>query len=94
MAMNCKPNEIARIVNSNTGNNNRLVMTREFVQNHVHGQGWECEALQTIINPHGGTVPPGTIVFSADAHLRPIRDQPGEDETLQWAPVPGVPVTA
>jgi hypothetical protein len=25
----------------------------------------------------------------ADAVLRPIRDQPGEDESLQWAPVPG-----
>lgn len=24
-----------------------------------------------------------------DIRLRPIRNQPGEDETLQWAPVPG-----
>ena len=23
-----------------------------------------------------------------DEHLRPIRDNDGEDETLQWAPVP------
>lgn len=23
-----------------------------------------------------------------DSDLRPIRDQPGEDETLTWAPVP------
>ncbi|MES2942970.1 MAG: hypothetical protein V4772_08905 [Pseudomonadota bacterium] len=24
----------------------------------------------------------------ADAYLRPIRDQPGEDQTLAWLPVP------
>ena len=29
-----------------------------------------------------------------DKFLRPIRDTPGEDETLQWAPVPGERVTA
>lgn len=28
------------------------------------------------------------IIPCADTSLTPIRDQPGEDETLQWAPVP------
>ena len=27
-------------------------------------------------------------------NLRPIRNQPGQDETLTWAPVPGEKVTA
>ena len=27
-------------------------------------------------------------IGTLDAHLRPIRDQPGEDETLTWEPVP------
>lgn len=26
--------------------------------------------------------------FCLDEDIRPIRDQPGEDETLTWAPVP------
>ncbi len=27
-----------------------------------------------------------------DAWMRPIRDQPGADETLEWAPVPALDV--
>lgn len=30
----------------------------------------------------------GGYLGIAEQHLRPIRDQPGEDETLTWVPVP------
>jgi hypothetical protein len=30
----------------------------------------------------------GRRVFCLDSNLRPIRDNPGKDETLDWCPVP------
>ena len=29
-----------------------------------------------------------TLLVGSDEHFRPLRDNPGQDETLQWAPVP------
>ena len=52
-------------------------------------------------NPFNGD--PGWVLYErlasgddciSDHLLRPIRDTPGPDETLLWAPVPGLPVTA
>ena len=62
-----------------------------------HGDLWLCESLRF----GGHSVPieyrPGVrgtrvakFASISDSHLIPIRDNPGADETLAWAPVPGV----
>ena len=43
-----------------------------------------------LVEYNGSTVNPitGRNWTALDSQLRPIRDSDGEDETLQWAPVP------
>lgn len=41
-----------------------------------------------ILNDMRSIEATGTVTSVPDKVLRPIRDQPGEDETLTWAPVP------
>lgn len=53
---------------------------------------WWVEAQTTVIASNTGRIT--KHLHCSDAQIRPIRDTPGEDETLLWAPVPGVPVTA
>lgn len=81
--MNCKKGDLAIVVNGeNTGT---LV---DVIEEHpLYGTGtW-------LVIAHGsgtaifGTFKPGDWVGCDDSKLRPIRDQPGEDETLTWAPV-------
>jgi len=47
------------------------------------GARWYVEYNGSHINPHTGNA-----YTALDSQLRPIRDQPGADETLTWAPVP------
>lgn len=55
---------------------------------HKHSDYWLVEFKGQT---HG---PNGLPFMKRDAELRPIRDTPGQDETLTWAPVPGKLVTA
>lgn len=56
------------------------------------GVWWEVEASSPIIWPCGhahGTTRNGKFYdFVPDDHLTPLRDQPGQDETLTWASKP------
>lgn len=90
--MNCKPNDIARIVNNVTGNNDKLVRVAALVTAPDCAVAWWlCVAMQQIyIDGVPGLQPAGTEVYCADVNLRPIRD-PGDDavdQTLAWLPVP------
>lgn len=56
-------------------------------------KGSEFCWVVTSTSPLNCRVPDGRIfrlvfLIAQDNQLRPIRDQPGEDETLQWADVP------
>lgn len=54
---------------------------------------WWCETLshfKAIHESEGGVVrpiEPGTMAVVLDSQLRPIRDNDGPDETLDWAPL-------
>jgi hypothetical protein len=100
--MNCKPDDIAYIVAPAAQEcRGRFVkvLRRAGINEILDGQhyqlsnpsvvAWVCEGQI----PHylGGTV---NLSVIGDACLRPIRDQPGDDITLTWAPVPGVLVDA
>lgn len=47
-----------------------------------------------IIGRTDGTKKPAKYACCPDSRLRPIRDNDGDDETLQWAIVPGQKVAA
>ena len=51
---------------------------------------WVIEAINPIVAAlHGdGKMLPVKYAVCPDSRLRPLRDNPGQDETLDWAPVP------
>jgi len=83
--MNCRPGDLA-IVRIQPGR-----VGREHNDKIVR-----CVALfyGADADDPAWVVEPRLIPYEAcrDASLRPIRGQPGQDETLTWAPVPATPV--
>jgi len=88
--MNCKPGDLAIQVRSYAGNEGRVMTcirlaTRDEISKFgfsiLLGAVWLTDQL--LVTNHGTQTP-----LSADSLLRPIRDTPGEDETLQWLDVP------
>lgn len=73
--MNCKQGDLAVIVRALPG-----------AERHI-GKVIECREMFTS---HSWLVPASFAPHIAvlDAHLRPIRDNPGDDETLTWASKP------
>lgn len=62
---------------------------------HLGSLWWHCKALGHIktlqFNLAGWSpaeAPPGRCVDCPDCQLRPLRDGPGTDETLDWASAP------
>jgi len=104
--MNCKQGDLAvtvalshQIGETAKRNSGRLVEVVRFVGRHEFGCGrvevdvWSCELLGGPVVAANGVSWRGRV-FICDANLRPIRDTPGEDETLQWAPLPSEKVAA
>ena len=89
--MNCKPGDLVRYVGPNIGNRpNVFGWVGTVVAYTVDELGVACWK----VNP---PLPGGTKQFTfgfahgylvRDSDLRPLRDTPGEDETLQWLKVP------
>ena len=81
--MNCKQGDLAVIVRSYAGNEGKIVQCLEFVMfEFVQGIYPSWITAPTISDIYGRDCP------VPDAHLRPIRDQDGQDETLTWLDVP------
>lgn len=96
--MNCKKGDIAVVINGNRSAG-RVVKVGDLIPKGTivptTTEGWFEVAIDDMWCLVEGTVfrnhPEFGIVeteYSEDKNLRPIRDQPGEDETLTWAPVP------
>lgn len=90
--MNCKQGDIAVIVSSFAGNEGKIVqclrlatdMERAraaFGNYYFSGPAWVLDRL--LLTVRGDYWP-----LAHDAALRPIRDNPGADETLTWAGLP------
>lgn len=98
--MNCKPGDLARIVGLRdmlATVNDRFVRLKNLPPAlDANLWVWQLEEKVSFALPSdclykGFLLRKGWIVsFDSlpDDYLRPIRDQPGEDETLQWLPVP------
>ncbi len=87
--MNCKQGDLAMIVYSKCSPEliGSIVRCVRFEPGPTGKPAWRIDRKL-----HSGKqVRPGLTVegdWWEDSTLRPIRDQPGEDETLTWAPVP------
>lgn len=77
--MNFKVGELAIVVGCHTDPQfiGKIVTLREkFLSSTYQCNAWKVDI---DVSPYSGI---------SEKHLRPIRDQPGQDETLTWAPVP------
>jgi hypothetical protein len=77
--MTFKAGDIAIVVGAHkeTQHIGKIVTLREKFFSFFH----QCDGWRVDIDV-------GAYAGIAEKHLRPIRDQPGEGETLTWAPVP------
>ncbi len=84
--MNCKPGDMARVISSaemqRCGFVDRIVTCESECETVGGGPGWN-------ISPSLKCQCCGEICTGlADRVLRPIRNDPGADETLSWVDVP------
>ena len=86
--LNCRPGDLAIFVKSAAGNKGKIVRCVRLASKF---EKIDCglvdfEAVWVLEFP----VPTlwGVMPFAYDDYLRPIRDQPGDDETLTWAGLP------
>jgi hypothetical protein len=86
--MNCKPGDLALIVKSLWPENlGKLVEVVEL----EHSDVWVIRHFTDFVGVIYGkvrTFRAGGESTHTDEGLRPIRDNPGQDETLSWCPVP------
>ena len=95
--MNCKPGDLAVIKGCDPNGSGRDI--GKLVR--IVGPGddwsdvgdtrhfWDCDTLGQRLECDGNSLSDGfENIDIPDEHLRPIRDNDGEDETLQWAGKP------
>ncbi len=88
--MNCKPGDLAVVVKSAAGNEGKIVRCIRLLGRGVTVgplgdtfADWIWEIDSQLPDWSGGM---GRDIH--DSALRPIRENDGEDESPQWAPVP------
>lgn len=88
--MNCKPGDLAIIIKSAAGNEGKIVRCLRLLPNcHWYDKtgktfsepSWEIDSKIKAFNGK-------SITVATDSQLRPIRNNPGEDEALTWAGKP------
>lgn len=88
--MNCKQGDLAVIVKSRSGNEGLIVECVEFLPRCLmrlpNGSIEEAKVwrVDRPLRKFTGKFDP----YIRDSSLRPLRDNPGPDESLLWAPVP------
>lgn len=95
MQLNCKPGDLARIIPHDDGMGNfvssKIVDKIVRVLNNVTPPNPEClvDAVWMLEEPISVNTGSEILIIDGliDGILRPIRDEPGVDESLLWAPV-------
>ena len=83
--MNCKPGDLAIIVRSIAGNEGKIV---RLLRLHTGSSNYFFGGPRWVIDAPVTDCWGFPINSLADACLRPIRDQEGDDETFSWAGKP------
>ena len=100
--MNCKPGDLAIIIRGHRPRSKFVGTIVEVLdlQRHqsVFGLVWNVRFPRALVGVavsktglHLGPSGLSAVHGVPDAWMKPIRDQPGADETLEWAPVPPRP---
>ena len=86
MALNCKTSDLAIYVGKISPKDvGAIVCCVKFLGDQpIHGGGFG--PMWEVYPPLRHS--PAISHWIVDSVLRPLRDNPGQDETLQWAPVP------
>lgn len=84
--MNCKPGDLAVIVRSNQISNIGKIVTVLRVYPRAEQSWWICSG--SVLHGLYSDWPPGAEVGMYDNHMRPIRDNDGEDEMIRIAGLP------
>lgn len=93
--MNCKPGDLAILISAPENSIGTLLRVIQICPDEP--LAWEFEDASRPIEffedeeSRGfftSTKQSGGLAIIDDADLRPLRDNPGTDETLTWAPVP------
>lgn len=79
--MNCKPGDLAVIVNA-TSQKRHIGKIVRVLERHEYAGQWGWKTTPELL------MHDGRWIAWLDENLRPIRDNDGEDETLQWAGKP------
>lgn len=82
--MRCKVGDLAIIVRADRGQQFMLGLLVEVLRADMPG-AWHVKLQREVTNPYNGFV--SQFAHARDDYLRPIRDNPGDDETLVWAPL-------
>lgn len=86
--MNCKQGDLAVVVRSWAGNEGRIVRcVRLATFGEILTAGFR-DVPTWVIDQKMPSRMGFKVHLAEDEKLRPVRDSPGEDETLRWAEVP------
>lgn len=95
--MNCKPGDLAFVIRSTTGSNiGKVCQVLSYGGQDKDGENWVVEfseAIPAVIQSSGEKVLTRRM-WAPDAWLRPIRDNPGNEEWFKSAPLTTEPVAA
>jgi hypothetical protein len=89
--MNCEKGDLAVIVKSIAGNEGKIATCIRLASyEEVMREGFFAWARLIVWVTDGEFIinNGGTTSLAPDEYLKPLRDNPGTDETLLWAPVP------
>lgn len=86
MKLRCEPGNLAVIVEANYDRNIGKFVTIVGAYPHRAASWWVSS--NSVLHGCSRDWPPGTKVGIYDDLLRPIGNQPGQDETLTWLDVP------
>lgn len=79
--MNCKPGDLAVVVRSKIGNHGAICIVVKCDPCKRKEHAWVIDIKRPL--PKGKK-----YWWIFDSQIRPLRDNPGQDETLQWINVP------
>ena len=94
MKLNCKAGDLVVQVRSRSANEGRIFTCLRLASlGELQAEGFETSMgavwlIDTKISASRGHVVIKQLPLALDKWLRPIRDNPGQDESLQWLDVP------
>ena len=94
MKLNCKAGDLAVQVRSHSGNEGRIFTCLRLASlGELEAEGFETRMgavwlIDTQIAVSNGYLIIKRLPLALDKWLRPIHDNPGQDESLQWLDVP------